>query len=473
MSSIDEPLKSRLEAMRAAQLASGIPTAAVRKARLQKCVDLLVDHQDAIVEALDADYAGRPEPVTLMSEVMMPLTHLKAAIRNVDKWMKPERRKVQFPLGLFGARAELRYQPKGVVGIMSPWNFPIAMIVNPLSNALAAGNRVMIKPSEFNPATADLLARVFPEYFPEDEVAVVVGGQAVGAAFSSLPLDHILFTGATTIGRKVMQAASANLTPVTLELGGKSPTIVSRSANVVESASRVTTGKCNNAGQVCLSPDYVFVPRESLDAFIETSRETFREQYPTVLGNTDYTAMINERHYARILMYLDEIRGAGVRLENLGTEEPKEGDRRIPIHLAVDPGEELAVMNDEIFGPVLIIKTYDRVEECIDYINAHPTPLGLYYFGKDRDEQERVLNNTLSGGVTINEVIMHVSCVDLPFGGVGNSGLGNYHGRDGFKTFSHARGVYTEGKVNLPKLVGLLPPFTESTKKKLGMQIKK
>ncbi|MEM7412363.1 MAG: coniferyl aldehyde dehydrogenase [Myxococcota bacterium] len=471
--SVEETLRAKLETMRAAQRASGIPTAAVRKERLQKCVDLLVDNQDAIVKALDADYAGRPEPLTLMSEVMMPINHLKDALKKLDTWMKPERRKVQFPLGLFGARAELRYQPKGVVGIMSPWNFPIAMIVNPLTTALAAGNRVMIKPSEFNPATAELLAEIFPKYFAEDEIAVITGGPEVGAAFSALPLNHILFTGATTIGRKVMEAASANLTPVTLELGGKSPTIVSRSADIVATAERIAFGKCNNAGQVCLSPDYVFVPRESVDTFVETCRESFRAQYPTVLGNPDYTAVINDRHYARIRMYLEEIRESGARLENLGTEEPKEGDRRIPIHIVVDPGEELAVMNDEIFGPVMIVKSYDRVEDCIDYINDRPTPLGLYYFGKDHAEQEQVLNQTLSGGVTINDVIMHVSCVDLPFGGVGDSGLGNYHGREGFKTFSHARGVFTDGKLNLAKLAGLMPPYTEKTKQRLGSQIKK
>ncbi|MEM9176800.1 MAG: aldehyde dehydrogenase family protein, partial [Myxococcota bacterium] len=232
-------------------------------------------------------------------------------------------------------------------------------------------------------------------------------------------------------------------------------------------------GKCNNAGQVCLSPDYVFVPRESVDAFIEQARKTFRSQYPSVLGNADYTAMINERHHARMMMYLEEIKEAGLRLENLGTEEPKDGDRRIPIHVVVDPTEDLAVMNDEIFGPIMIVKAYDTVEECLDYINARPSPLGLYYFGKDAAEQERVLGGTLSGGVSINEVIMHVSCVDLPFGGVGNSGVGNYHGREGFKTFSHARSVYTEGKLNLLKLAGMAPPYTEKTMKMLGSQIKK
>ncbi|MDJ0865537.1 MAG: coniferyl aldehyde dehydrogenase [Myxococcota bacterium] len=473
MDAIETDLNAKLESLRAAQLSGGIPSVAVRKARLQKCIDLLVDNQEAIVRTLDADYAGRPEPLTLMSEVMMPINHLKDALKNVSRWMKPERRKAPFPLGLFGARAELRYQPKGVVGIMSPWNFPMAMIFNPLSNALAAGNRVMIKPSEFNPATVDLLEELFPKYFAEDEVALVTGGPEVGAAFSRLPLDHILFTGATSIGRKVMEAASRNLTPVTLELGGKSPVIVSSSADIGEAASRIITGKCNNAGQVCLSPDYAFVPAGSVDAFIDTCRETLRAQYPTVLGNRDYTAMINDRHYARINMHLAEAREAGLRVENLGTEEPKEGDRRIPVHLVVDPGEELAVMNDEIFGPILVVKSYEIIDECVTYINARPTPLGLYYFGKDRAEKERVLESTRSGGVTVNEVIMHVACVDMPFGGVGNSGIGNYHGREGFKTFSHARGVYTEGKLNLAKLAGSLPPYGDKVKRMLASQIKK
>ncbi len=472
MNAIERELTATLERLRAAQLAGGIPDAAERKRRLQKAVDLLVDNQDAIVRALDRDYAGRPEMTTL-SELLMPINHLKDAIKNVGTWMKPERRKVSFPLNLFGARAQIRYQPKGVVGIMSPWNFPIAMIVNPLSNALAAGNRVMIKPSEFNPATADLIAELFPKYFADDEVVVVAGGPEVGAAFAALPLNHILFTGATSIGKKVMEAASRNLTPVTLELGGKSPTIVSRSADVADAAGRIISGKANNAGQVCLSPDYVFVPSEALEPFITTCRETFRTQFPTVLGNADYNAMINERHHARILMYLEEAHEAGLRVENLGTEEPKEGDRRIPIHVVVNPTEDLAVMNDEIFGPILVVKTYDDVDACIDYVNAHPTPLGLYWFGKDDHEKDRVLDNTLSGGVTVNEVIMHVSCVDLPFGGVGNSGVGSYHGREGFKTFSHARSVYTDGKLNLAKLAGALPPYTERGKKMLGSQIKK
>ena len=473
MTAIEEQLSAKLEQMKAAQLAGGIPTAAERKARLQKCVDLLVDHQSAIVKALDADYAGRPEALTLMSEVMMPLNHLKAAIKHLDAWMKPERRKVQFPLGLFGARAEIRYQPKGVVGIMSPWNFPLAMIMHPLSQALAAGNRVMLKPSEFNPATVELLADLFPKYLDEEEVVLVVGGPEVGAAFSSLPLNHLLFTGATTIGRKVMEAASANLTPVTLELGGKSPTIVGRSADIQETAEKIISGKCNNAGQVCLSPDYAFVPRESVDAFLEAGRSTFRTHYPTVFGNADYTAVINDRHYERVMGYLREVEEGGFRVENLGSEAPKDGDRRIPVHVVVDPSDDLAIMNDEIFGPILILKAYDRLEECLDYINARPTPLGLYYFGKDGAEKERVLNGTLSGGVTINEVIMHVSCVDLPFGGVGESGLGNYHGREGFKTFSHARGVYSDGWLNLAKLAGMLPPYSAKTLKALGAQIKK
>ena len=466
-------LLEQFNVMKKAQLEQGIPTAGERKARLQKCIDLLVDNQHDLAAALDQDYAGRSPYLTLMSEVMTPINHLKYSIKNVEKWMKPERRSAPPPMGLFGARAELRYQPKGVVGIMSPWNFPIAMIMNPMAGALVAGNRVMVKPSEFNPATAGLLEQLFNKYFDESEIALVNGGPEVGAAFARLPLNHILFTGATTIGRRVMEAASENLTPVTLELGGKSPVIVSRSADILDVASRVTTGKCNNAGQVCLSPDYVFVPEESVDAFVDQCRATFREQYPTALGNPDYTALINDRHYQRINEYLDEAKVAGARVENMGTEEPAAGDRRIPIHVVVEPGENLRLMNDEIFGPIMIVKSYRDLSECLDYINARPTPLGLYYFGKDKAEQECVLNGTLSGGVTINEVIMHVACVDMPFGGVGNSGLGNYHGREGFKTFSHARSVFKEGWVNLAKLAGTLPPYSEKVGKMLDGQIKK
>ncbi|MDX1733617.1 MAG: aldehyde dehydrogenase family protein, partial [Halioglobus sp.] len=347
------------------------------------------------------------------------------------------------------------------------WNYPIAMVINPLCNALAAGNRAMVKPSEFNPKTAALLQQLLHEYFPDGEVVVVNGGPEVGARFAALPFGHLFFTGAGGIGSRVMEAASRNLTPVTLELGGKSPVVIGKSANLVDAAARIITGKCMNSGQACVSPDYVFVPQDDVELFINICRATFVTQFPSVLKNRDYTAVINERHYERIMGYLREAEEAGARLENLSGEPPMAGNHRIPLHIAVNPDDSLSMMQEEIFGPLMIVKGYADVTDVIHYINARPNPLALYYFGKDKAERELVLNHTLSGGVSINEVMMHVGCTDLPFGGVGASGMGNYHGREGFRTFSHARGVYTEGKVNLAKLAGTLPPYNPAKLKKL------
>lgn len=467
-------MQAQLQRLRRAQRAGGFPDANARKERLQRCINLLVENQDDLVNALDEDYGGRSPYLSKMSEILSPIGHLKHAIKHVEKWMKPEKRPAMFPMGLFGGRARLEYQPLGVIGIMSPWNFPMAMIFHPLANVLAAGNRAMIKPSEFNPKTAALLEKLFQQYFNEDEIVVINGGPEVGGAFSALPLDHIIFTGATSIGKMVMQAASRNLTPVTLELGGKSPTIVSKSADIRKAAEAIISGKVMNAGQVCLSPDYVFVPESGLEAFIGSARETFQSMFPTVSGNGDYVAVINSRHYARITGYIDEAKQAGARVEPLANDAYSAEEQRIPVHLIINPGEDLKVMQDEIFGPIMIVKVYQKLSECIDYIAERPHPLGLYYFGDDKAEQKYVLENTQSGGVTINDVIMHVSNIDLPFGGVGNSGMGNYQGRDGFRTFSHARSVYTQGWLNLPKLAGTNPPYNSAKLAKLfAGQIKK
>lgn len=476
MNSIVTPdsMQLQLQRLRKAQRSHGVPDANTRKDRLQRCIDLLVENQDVLANTLDEDYGGRSPYLTKMSDVLQPVGHLKHAIKHLDKWMKPEKRPAAFPMGLLGGRARIEYKPLGVVGIMSPWNFPMAMIFHPLANALAAGNRAMIKPSEYNPKTALLLEQLFAQYFTEDEIAVVNGGPEAGGAFAALELDHILFTGATSIGRMVMQAAAKNLTPVTLELGGKSPTIIGDSANIAKSADLITAGKTMNSGQVCLSPDYVFVPEAELEAFISAARDTFTSLYPTVAGNSDYVTVVNDRHYQRITGYIEEAREAGCRVEALSSDAYTPDERRIPLHLVVDPAEDLRVMQDEIFGPIMIIKPYRKLQECLDYIADHPHPLGLYYFGDDKLEQRYVLDNTQSGGVTINDVIMHISNIDLPFGGVGQSGMGNYQGREGFKTFSHARSVYTQGKVNLPKLAGTLPPYNATKLDKLfAGQIKK
>jgi coniferyl-aldehyde dehydrogenase len=467
-------MEAQLDALRGAQRQGGYPSAGVRKERLLRCIDLLVDNQDALAEALDKDYGGRSTYITRMSEILQPLGHLKHAIKHLEKWMKPEKRSPMFPMGLLGGKAWVQYQPLGVVGIMSPWNFPIAMIFHPIANALAAGNRIMIKPSEFNPKTSELLQQLFQQYFTEDEIVLVNGGPEIGAAFAGLDLDHIIFTGASSVGRMVMAAASRTLTPVTLELGGKSPTIIGKGADVKKAAELIVSGKCLNAGQACLSPDYVFVPRAGLESFIEQARATFNEQYPDVSGNEDYPAVINARHYERIVAYIEEARQAGARVEALAKDSYSAEEQKVPLHLIIDPDDGLKVMQDEIFGPVLVVKAYDDVPSCVDFINDRPRPLGLYYFGDDRQEQQYVLDYTLSGGVTLNDVLFHVANVDLPFGGVGNSGMGNYQGRDGFRTFSHARSVYKQGWVNLGKLAGTNPPYQrEKLDKMLAGQIKK
>ena len=470
------PLLELLNKQRAAFRAEGQVAAETRIDRISRCIALLVDHQVEICDAVNEDFGCRSRHVTLMTDIYTSVNTLKSARKQLRKWMKPERRKAPVPMNLFGARSRIMYQPKGVIGIMTPWNVPVNMIFSPLADALAAGNRVMIKPSEFTPKTAEVMQRLFATYFESSEIAVVTGSAEVGAAFSSLPLDHIIFTGATSVGKLVMRAAAENLTPVTLELGGKSPAIVSDSMPVIEAAEKIITGKSMNAGQLCISPDYCFVPASRLEAFITTCKETISAQFPTILNNPDFVAVINERHYDRIKSYIDDAREKGARIVELNPAGEDWSDRskhKIPLHLIVDPSDDMLCMQDEIFGPIMNIKTYRELDDCIQFINARPRPLALYYFGKDKIEQEYVLQNTISGGVSVNDIAMHFACDDMPFGGVGESGMGNYHGFEGFKTFSHARAVFKQGVVNLNKLAGTLPPFSDKMDKMMAAQIKK
>ena len=465
-----------LELQRKAFRAEGFPEYGTRIDRIERCIALLVDNQKAICEALSADYGCRSPYITRMAEIMTSVGNLKNVKKHLKAWMKPERRRAPVPMNLFGARAFVYHQPKGVVGNMTPWNIPVGMVFSPMGDMLGAGNRVMIKPSEFTPHTSELTRELIGRYFDATEIAVITGGPEVGAAFASLPFDHLLFTGATSIGRMVMRAAAENLTPVTLELGGKSPVIVSASADIDEAADKLVTGKAQNAGQLCIAPDYVFVPESRLELFLDGCRKHFAAQYPTTVLNPDYNAMINERHYERVLGYIAEAREAGARIVELNPGREDFSDRarhKIPLHIVVNPDERLKVMQEEIFGPVLVVRTYREVGDCIAFINARARPLALYWFGKDEAERERVLRETTSGGVSVNNVMMHFACDDLPFGGVGPSGMGHYHGRDGFRTFSHAKAVYRDGRLNLSRLAGTLPPFGPKLAKMLDGQIKK
>ncbi|MFM7273725.1 MAG: aldehyde dehydrogenase family protein, partial [Gammaproteobacteria bacterium] len=341
--------------------------------RLDRAIALLVDNQEAICEALSADYGCRSPYMTRMSEIMTSVGNLKHVKKKLKRWMKPEKRSAPVPMNLFGARAMVYHQPKGVVGNMTPWNIPIGMIFSPMADMLGAGNRVMVKPSEYTPATSALAKELVSRYFDPTEVAVVTGGPDTGAAFAALPFDHLLFTGATSIGRRVMQAAAANLTPVTLELGGKSPLIVGISADIRAAAESITSGKAQNAGQLCISPDYAFVPAARLEAFLEACAETFRAQFPTTVLNPDYNAMIDPRHYERVAGWISEARASGARLIELnpGSEDWSDrGVHKIPLHIVVDPPEELRLVQEEIFGPVLVVKTYRHIDECIAYVRA-------------------------------------------------------------------------------------------------------
>jgi coniferyl-aldehyde dehydrogenase len=453
-----------LTRQRLASLAGEPWSAAQRCELIDRAIGLLVDHEQAIVEALAADFGHRSRDFSRIVDVLSPIATLKHTRTQIAEWMKAEPRPSQ------RGDAWVQYQPLGVVGILTAWNFPVNMVFAGLAGALAAGNRVMIKVSEFNPETSALMARIFPSVFAEDEVAVITGGPEVGQTFCSQPFDRLLFTGATSIGKHVLRAAVEHLVPVTLELGGKSPAIVSRSADFKGAVSKILAGKLLNAGQVCLAPDYVFVPEESVDAFIDAAKEAVSKMFPTLRDNPDYTSVINARHFQRLHGYLDEARAAGVELielNPLGEDFSDQPHRKMAPTLLRDPGDELTIMQDEIFGPLLPVKPYKTMAEVVAFINARPRPLGLYYFGEDAAEESLVLERTCSGGVTINDVVRHASVESLPFGGVGHSGMGAYHGREGFLTFSHAKAVYRT--VNAPDLTR--PPFTEDARKIVNSMI--
>jgi coniferyl-aldehyde dehydrogenase len=421
-----QTMKAVLARQKAANIAEGAPSIEQRIERIDRCIKLLIGHETAIVKALNDDFGNRAAAVSGITDVAGSIGPLKHAKANVKAWMRPEKRKTTPALlGFLGAKAEVQFQPKGVVGIISPWNFPVNLTFAPLAGVLAAGNRAMIKPSEFTPATSDLMAKMFAELFTEDEIAVFPGGPEVGQAFSELPFDHLIFTGATSIARHVMKAAAQNLTPITLELGGKSPVILGRSADYATAAARVMAGKTLNAGQICLAPDYVLAPQDRLREFVSAATASVETMFPTIKDNPDYTAVIADRHYERIRGYIDDARAKGaevVEINPAGEDFSQQQHRKIPPTLIINPTDDMTVMQEEIFGPVLPVKTYNSVGEAIAYVNAHERPLGLYYFGADAAEEAQVLSSTTSGGVTVNDVIFHVAQEELPFGGVGPSG---------------------------------------------------
>lgn len=450
--SLRNSLQLIFDEQRHAFAANPMPTVQERKQWLDRLHALLSTERQAIIDAINEDFSHRSADETLVAELMPCLHNIRHAQRHLKKWMRPSRRSVG--MAFQPASAKVVYQPLGVIGVVVPWNYPLFLAIGPLVGALAAGNRVMLKLSESTPATGALLKILLARVFAEDHVGVVLGEADVGVAFSKLPFDHLLFTGATSVGRHVMRAAAENLTPVTLELGGKSPAIVSRDVPLKDAAERIAFGKTLNAGQTCVAPDYVLAPRDRINEFVESYKEAVTRFYPTLTDNPDYTAIIDQRHVARLNAYLADAQAKGARVIQLHAEGQ---DRRMPFSLVLDVSDDMLIMQDEIFGPLLPVVPYDHIEHAFAYINQRPRPLALYYFGYDRQEQNRVLEQTHSGGVCLNDTLLHVAQDDLPFGGIGASGMGHYHGHDGFLTFSHAKGVLIKQRFNAARL--MYPPY--------------
>jgi coniferyl-aldehyde dehydrogenase len=451
-------LQRMYDSQRRAFAANPMPVAGQRLQWLDSLRQLLSNEREALIDAISADFSHRSADETLLAELMPSLHNIHYARRHLKKWMRASRRSVG--MAFQPASAKVIYQPLGVIGVIVPWNYPLYLAIGPLVGALAAGNRVMLKLSESTPATGELLKKLFAQVFPEDLVSVVLGEADVGEAFSRLPFDHLLFTGATSVGRHVMRAAAENLTPVTLELGGKSPAIVSHDVPLKDAAERIAFGKTLNAGQTCVAPDYVLVPKDRIDEFVDAYKKAVTRFYPTLADNPDYTAIINPRHMARLNNYLADATSKGATVISLYEEGQ---GRRMPFSLLLGVKDEMLVMQDEIFGPLLPIVPYERIEQAFDYINQRPRPLALYYFGYNKAEQKRVLEQTHSGGVCLNDTLLHVAQDDLPFGGIGASGMGHYHGHEGFLTFSKAKGVFIKQRFNAARLI--YPPYGNAIQK--------
>jgi acyl-CoA reductase-like NAD-dependent aldehyde dehydrogenase len=438
------PLHARL---REAAARDPHPGWRARDTRLAALERLVRENAPAIAEAIRGDFGNRSLHETQLLEIFPSLEGIRYTRRHLKSWMRPERRHVS--LWFLPGRARVLHQPLGVVGIIVPWNYPLYLAVGPLTAALAAGNRALVKMSEYTPATSELFARLVAKHFAEDEVTVVQGDATVAQAFARLPFGHLLFTGSTKVGYSVMRAAAENLTPVTLELGGKSPAILGPDYPLEKFAERVVVGKTMNAGQTCIAPDYVLVPAGQEHAFIAAAQKAVNACYPDILRTPDYSSIVSERHFRRLLGLIEDARGQGAEVVPLSAAaEPDAATRRIPpVALRnVTPG--MQAMQEEIFGPILPVVPYRDLDEAIAYVNARPNPLALYYFDEDRGRIDRVLERTLSGGVTINDTILHIAQDSLPFGGVGESGKGHYHGFEGFEAFSKKKAVFFQSRLN-------------------------
>ncbi|MFD6856259.1 aldehyde dehydrogenase family protein [Rhodococcus sp. NPDC060090] len=455
-----EELSRILELQRRAFLADGFPSVETRRHRIDRLVALMLDNADALVDALVRDFGSKSRTGTMSMEFVGIIDAIEHTRAHVAKWMRTT------PLmragRLAGLRAEVVPSPLGVVGIIGPWNFPLHLVIMPAAAAFAAGNRVMIKMSEITPATSDLFASLAPKYFDESELAVVTGGADVGTAFSALPLDHLFFTGSPGVGKRIQAAAAQNLVPVTLELGGKNPAVVGPRANIERAAERVALGRMVNGGQVCVCPDYVMVQESEVEKFSAAVLSAWRKRFPTMVANSEYPSSVNVANYDRVVGLIDDARSLGAHVQSVapsGERLPDPETRKVPPTLVSNVSDDMRIAQEEAFGPVLTLVTYRDLADVVDYVNARPSPLVAYWFGPDDDDFRRFVRSTRTGGVARNEFGIHMLPAAAPFGGVGNSGMGAYHGKAGFDTFSHHRSVVGTDLPFMLATSSAVPPF--------------
>jgi len=440
------------------------PDLRMRQDRISRVIEMVVKNASRFAEATHADYGSRDPQLAKSIDMAGLIDGLKHDRKMTARFIKVERRASAFPFGLLGGRSRIHYEPLGVIGNISPWNFPIQLSFSMLGAAFGAGNRVMIKPSDQTPLTSGAIAQAVSEYFDETELAAFAGGVDLAVEFPKLRFDHLMFTGSPALAKIICAEAAKNLTPVTLELGGKSPVIVSRTADLAEAARRIMWGKVLNGGQVCLAPDFGFIPEGSESGFVEAAEEVVSNMFPRMVDNDQYVSFVNDRHYERVKGYLDDARAKGAQIVevNPANETFTDEARKLPVTFVLGVTDDMTIAKEEIFGPVFLIRTYENITDAIDYINARPKPLALYYFGDDGIEWRTILRQTSSGGAVRNDVIVHIMQHDLPFGGVGNSGTGRYHAIEGFRRFSNPRGVYEQSNAGARALrMGLNFPLTE------------
>lgn len=467
-----EQLRDTLDRQRRAFLAAGPPDVAARRNRIDRLLALVLENTDAFVDAMAADFGTRSRAATLFTEVVGMIPVIEHTRAHLAQWMSAT--KLMRAARTVGLRAEVESVPLGVVGIIGPWNFPLNLVVLPASAAFAAGNRVMIKMSEITSQTAELMKHTAPRYFDADELAVVTGGPDVAAEFSGLPFDHLFFTGSPSVGAHVQRAAADHLVPVTLELGGKNPVVVAPDADIRRSATRIAQARMVNGGQVCVCPDYVFVPDARLDTFVDIARDTLRGMFPTIVGNGDYCSSVNEANFDRVVRLIDDARAHGARVESIAPEGetlPDPVTRKIAPTIVRNVDDRMRIASEEVFGPVLVVQGYSTLDDAIGYINARPAPLVAYWYGPDGDAFRNFVRTTRSGGVARNDFAAQMIPSAAPFGGVGRSGMGAYHGKAGFDTFSHRRSVVG---TDLPfSMTGsAAPPFTTPMKMYADMSLR-